>query len=140
MAEQRPERPQRKGARPGGPANGGLKFGRGLFGWILFICLAIMLFMLLSQNRGGAKNLPWSEFLSALDPQGGGTLAAAVAPDKGNNTAQQQQAPKTGPSVSTPPAAFRCGRPSRPGPPRGRPCCSPRSTSPRPTGSPTGSS
>src|SRR4051794_21665767 len=114
MAEQRPERPQRKGARPGGPANGGLKFGRGLFGWILFICLAIMLFMLLSQNRGGAKNLPWSEFLSALDPQGGGTLAAQVAPDKANNAAQQQQAqaPKTGPSVSTPPASAAAARPA----------------------------
>src|SRR5215210_3878091 len=100
MAEQRPERPQRKGARPGGPANGGLKFGRGLFGWILFICLAIMLFMLLSQNRGGAKNLPWSEFLTVLDPQGGGgSLAAAVAPEKGNATGPQQT-PKTGPSVS----------------------------------------
>ena len=33
MAEQRPDRPQRKGARPGGPGNGGLRFGRGLFGW-----------------------------------------------------------------------------------------------------------
>src|SRR3954447_11718376 len=125
MAEQRPERPQRKGARPGGPptagaqprpggpANGGLKFGRGLFGWILFICLAIMLFMLLSQNRGGAKNLPWSEILSALDPQGCGALAAQVAPDKSNKTAQKQpQPPKTGPSVSTPPASAAAARPA----------------------------
>jgi hypothetical protein len=50
MAEQRPDRPQRKGPRPGGNANG-LRFGRGLFGWVLFIGLAIMLFMLLNSRQ-----------------------------------------------------------------------------------------
>ena len=105
MAEQRPERPQRKGSRPGGPANSGLRFGRGLMGWVLFIGLAIMLFMLLNQGNRGAKNLAWSEFYRALDPQG--TLPVANGGVERNTTGagQAQQPPKTGPAVSAAPNA-----------------------------------
>jgi cell division protease FtsH len=54
----------------------------------------------------GAKNLPWSEFLAALDPQGGGQLSAAAQPEKAHPDRDPgAAAPKTGPSVSTPPTA-----------------------------------
>src|SRR4051795_1084218 len=94
MAEQRPERPQRKGPRPGGSANGGLRFGRGLFGWVLFIGLAIMLFMLLNAKASSTKNLAWSEFYHVLDPQGSTPLPGVAAPTTG------AAVPRTGPSVS----------------------------------------
>ncbi|MDB5301175.1 MAG: hypothetical protein JWO87_2838, partial [Phycisphaerales bacterium] len=41
MAEQRPYRPSPKRPRPGLP-NGGIRFGRGLLGWILFVALVLM--------------------------------------------------------------------------------------------------
>src|SRR5437588_141970 len=46
MAEQRPDRPNRKPGRAG-PGNGTLKFRNGLLGWLLFIGLAVMLVVLL---------------------------------------------------------------------------------------------
>ncbi len=52
MSEQRPEKPTRKNGR-GPAANGGMRFGRGVFGWVLFVGLAVMLFMLVNkQSRG----------------------------------------------------------------------------------------
>src|SRR5690348_7445238 len=68
MSEQRPDRqPQRKtgGGRPP-VTNGGLKFGRGLFGWILFIALAIMLFMLLSKTQTAYTPITLSDFYDGL--------------------------------------------------------------------------
>jgi len=50
MAEQKPDRPNRRTGR-GNPSNGGMRWGRGLFGWMLFATLCIVLFMLLNQNR-----------------------------------------------------------------------------------------
>ena len=68
MSEQRPERPNRKAPRPGAPgANGGLKFGRGVFGWLLFIGLAVMLFMLLSQNNQNYRDVKLSDFQNQLE-------------------------------------------------------------------------
>ncbi len=65
MAEQKPDRPQPR--RPRAPiSNGGLKFGRGLFGWVLFIILAIMLFILLNHGKQGYVQIPLSEFLDRL--------------------------------------------------------------------------
>ena len=53
MAEQRPERPNRKTPRPGSPnsGNNGMRFGKGLFGWGLFIGLAIMLIILVKNHQ-----------------------------------------------------------------------------------------
>src|SRR5437868_7779699 len=66
MAEQRPpERPQRKNGRPT-PANGGLRFGRGLFGWMLFIGLAVMLFLLLQKTKTSFTPIAVSEFEGRL--------------------------------------------------------------------------
>src|SRR6187397_2075372 len=77
MAEQRPDRPQRKGTRPGGPGNGAIRF-RGLFGWVLFIGLAVMLFMLLSKQGSTFKTIPFNEFMNILEP-GTGANPAAIA-------------------------------------------------------------
>ncbi len=67
MAEQRPERPPRKNGRPNNP-NNGLHFGsqRGLFGWVLFIALAVLLFMLLSRNSNTHASIPITEFRTRL--------------------------------------------------------------------------
>jgi cell division protease FtsH len=71
--QQRPERPGRKGNRGGsgngnGPAGagGGLKFGRGVFGWLLFIGLAVMLFMLLSDQSKNFREVDISDLMSQL--------------------------------------------------------------------------
>src|SRR4051812_13880019 len=66
MAEQRPDRqPPRKQMRPNnGPS--GMKFGRGVFGWVLFIGLAIMLFVLLRQGQSQTQDVSWSELREQL--------------------------------------------------------------------------
>ncbi len=71
MAEQRPERPNRKNSNGGeGPQRqngaGGMKFGRGVFGWVLFIGLVIMLFLLLQQQPRGYRDITWSDFSRQL--------------------------------------------------------------------------
>ena len=47
--------------------NGGLRFGRGLFGWVLFIALAVMLFMLLSKSQMQYAHVALSDFYSRLE-------------------------------------------------------------------------
>src|ERR1700722_9042961 len=66
MSEQLPpERPSRKNGRIP-PNGGGMRVGRGLFGWVLFIGLAIMLFMLLQQNKHNYQTIQMSEFENYL--------------------------------------------------------------------------
>src|SRR5437588_13031388 len=73
MAEQRPDRQPRKTIRPAtGP--GGMKFGRGVFGWVLFIGLAIMLFILLKNQQMGTQDIAWSELQAKLKAQDVRTL------------------------------------------------------------------
>jgi len=75
MSEQRPDRPGGNRKNGGGGGNGsrqpngnsGLRFGRGLFGWVLFIALAVMLFMLLNKGSTQYASIPLSEFWSRLD-------------------------------------------------------------------------
>jgi len=56
-----PERPSRKPGRT--PPNGnGIRVGRGLFGWVLFISLAIMLVMLLKSTNPTYTKIPLSDF------------------------------------------------------------------------------
>src|SRR5688572_27631771 len=101
MAEQRPDRPQRKGGRPGAPGNGGLRFGRGLFGWVLFIGLAVMLFMLLSRQGGTFKTIPFSEFMNIIEPGAGSNpaqaFASAAQPGAAAAPGQAPTRPATGP-------------------------------------------
>jgi cell division protease FtsH len=66
MADQRPERPNRKPGRPG-PGNGSFRFRSGLVGWLLFIALAVLLVMLV-QNRTQARTvIDTSEFIARFD-------------------------------------------------------------------------
>src|SRR5438045_9636624 len=44
----------------------GRRFGRGIFGWVLFIGLAIMLFLLLRQQRTSTQDISLSEFKDSL--------------------------------------------------------------------------
>ncbi len=75
MSEQRPDRQGNRkngggsgngGRQPNG-GNSGLRFGRGLFGWVLFIALAVMLFMLLNKGSTQYASIPLSEFTTRLD-------------------------------------------------------------------------
>ena len=69
MPEQRPDRqqPRKNGAGRPPTNNGGLRFGRGLFGWVLFIALAVMLFMLLSKSQAQYARVALSDFYSRLE-------------------------------------------------------------------------
>src|SRR5687767_5549750 len=75
MSEQRPDRQGNRSNRSGGGGGGngrqpngnsGLRFGRGLFGWVLFIALAVMLFMLLNKGSTQYASIPLSEFTGRL--------------------------------------------------------------------------
>src|SRR4051812_16096484 len=68
MAEQRPERPNRKPGRPGA-GNGAFRFRNGLLGWLLFIGLAVMLVMLVQHSKTGVTTIPANEFFLKLDAQ-----------------------------------------------------------------------
>jgi hypothetical protein len=59
MSEQRPDRPNPKRNRPG-LTNGGMKFGRGLMGWLLFVALAILMFVWLKQSNNATVQIPLS--------------------------------------------------------------------------------
>src|SRR3978361_1614757 len=67
MAEQRQDRTPRKNGRPPQPGNGGMRFGRGLFGWVLFIGLAVMLFFVLNSKQKSLQDIPLSDFLTQAD-------------------------------------------------------------------------
>src|SRR3954471_20774899 len=85
MSEQRPNPnangPDRGGANGGGGGdrgdrsprkNGrnnppGMKFGRGIFGWALFIGLGVMLFVLLKREQGNPYDLPIGQFRTEVD-------------------------------------------------------------------------
>src|SRR5271155_513788 len=66
MSEQRPpDRPFRKNGRTP-PNGGGMRVGRGLFGWVLFIGLAIMLFLLLQSTRHDYTKIHFTAFETYL--------------------------------------------------------------------------
>ncbi|MGD0770771.1 MAG: ATP-dependent zinc metalloprotease FtsH [Tepidisphaeraceae bacterium] len=60
-----PERPFRKNGR-NSPNGGGMRVGRGLFGWVLFISLAIMLVMLLRNSSPQPQTILMSDFENLL--------------------------------------------------------------------------
>jgi cell division protease FtsH len=81
MADQRPdrERPPRKSNRPSAGATGGLRFGRGLFGWVLFVALAIMGIALLQMKPKPAQ-ISLSEFKKQL--QADKVQSLTIEPDE----------------------------------------------------------
>ena len=66
MSEPKPDRPSRKNGRGTNPS-GGMRFTRGLFGWVLFIGLAIMLFLLVNQNKQRYQPIDLSAFMDKLE-------------------------------------------------------------------------
>jgi cell division protease FtsH len=71
MADPRSERTHRRNGNrnPNNTNNnggGGMRFGRGILGWILFGTLCIALFLMLSRNTGTAVELPVSDVLRQL--------------------------------------------------------------------------
>jgi cell division protease FtsH len=73
MAEQRPERPIRKPNRPGMPGgpngpngNGSMRFSRGIFGWMLFIALAMLLVFLLNMKNKQYTRIGEGEFFKHI--------------------------------------------------------------------------
>src|SRR3984957_5221177 len=65
--EQRPDRPVRKNGRGGGMNPNGMRFSRGLFGWVVFIALAAMMFMIFRQNSGRYEYIKLGQFEQDLD-------------------------------------------------------------------------
>ncbi len=65
MADQKPEKSGRKPGRP--TPNGGMRFGRGLFGWVLLIGLAIMLFLLIKGRGPTRTEIDYSDFRHRLE-------------------------------------------------------------------------
>jgi cell division protease FtsH len=66
MSDPRPDKNGNKknGRTPG--SNGGMRFGRGVFGWFLFIGLAVMLFMFLQTNSRNYSTIDLSQFWNEL--------------------------------------------------------------------------
>ena len=49
------------------PSNGGMRFGRGVFGWVLFIGVAILLFLYLNHQGRTRQEIKINEFYEKLD-------------------------------------------------------------------------
>ena len=52
--------------KPGGPGTPGLKFGRGIFLWVIFIIGVVLVFLTMSTNRDTAATVPYSQFKGEL--------------------------------------------------------------------------
>src|SRR5579862_7713237 len=99
MPDQRPDRQSRKPLRPfAGP--GGLKFGRGVFGWVLFIGLAIMLFVLLRQQQSNTQEFSWSEVRENL--QAGKIRTITIGTDELTGELNTSTAPNVPAKFHTP--------------------------------------
>src|SRR3954470_6621018 len=76
----RGERGPRRNGRNNPP---GMKFGRGIFGWALFIGLVIMLFVVLKREQGNAYDLPVGNFRTEVDNGNVRTVALEADEAKG---------------------------------------------------------
>jgi len=65
MADLKNDKSSRKNPRPN-PNGGGLKFGRGLIGWMLFFGLAILFFMLMKKGGTAYTSVSYSDFETKL--------------------------------------------------------------------------
>jgi cell division protease FtsH len=80
MADQKPENTPRKTNRAQPAPNGGMRFSRGVFGWVLFVVLAIMLFMLLSQGKKNEQKVAIGNFTTWLKE--GKVLSVTIETDE----------------------------------------------------------
>ncbi len=58
--------PRKPGQGRPGNGPGGVRVGRGLFGWVLFICLAFTLFVLLNHGGRGSEEISFSTFMNQV--------------------------------------------------------------------------
>src|SRR5436305_5104713 len=66
MAEQKPEKSGSKRGR-GGTGNGGMRFGRGLFGWVLFVALVVAFVYALRLGHPDYKPIAVNQFMKAVE-------------------------------------------------------------------------
>lgn len=78
LPERDPNSPKKPGKSP--LPKGGVPFGRGVFGWVLFIGVAILLFLWLNNNGGNLANIPYSQFIQELEK--GNVKSVDVAADE----------------------------------------------------------
>jgi cell division protease FtsH len=74
MSEKKPDSPRRRSSRrepPGGP---GARLSRGLFGWIVLIAMAVVLYLLINKQNSRPKDIDLAEFNAALYAGGVETL------------------------------------------------------------------
>src|ERR1700722_2322122 len=107
MSEQRPpdRNPRKNGRTP--PNGGGMRVGRGLLGWVLFIGLAITLFMLINRNSKNYQTIPISVFEADLS---GGMVKSLVI--DGDNVTGEFNVKTTVPGSSVPVTNFQVTYPT----------------------------
>src|SRR5687768_3829654 len=64
---QLPPQPMHYVGQAPAPPPQGPRFGRGLFSWVLFIGIAVLLFLLLSKEGTTHQTLPLGEFMTRLE-------------------------------------------------------------------------
>ena len=57
---------KKKPGQPGGPNGPGVKFSRGVFFWVVFVGLAVMLFLMMRGQQTAADTVTYDTFRSAL--------------------------------------------------------------------------
>jgi cell division protease FtsH len=77
-----------------------MKFGRGVFGWVLFIGLAIMLFVLLRQQQSNLQEFSWSEVRENL--QAGKIRTITIGTDELTGELNTSTAPNVPAKFHTP--------------------------------------
>jgi cell division protease FtsH len=94
MAEQKPERSGSKRGRGG--ANGGMRFGRGLFGWVLFVALVVAFVYALRLNHPDYKAIPVDQFMKAVED--GKVASVTITGDEVDGEFTEEQALKVTPT------------------------------------------
>src|SRR5258706_1878518 len=108
MPEQRPDRPTPKRNRPG-LTNGGMKFGRGLMGWLLFVALAALLFVWLKKSSTATANIPINQFWEQIEK--GNVEQLAIDGDEVIGKLKQEIVVSGTGNKTGPPAQFRTNFP-----------------------------
>ncbi|MGN6727762.1 MAG: ATP-dependent zinc metalloprotease FtsH [Tepidisphaeraceae bacterium] len=67
MSEPQSNKDKTPGRRPRTPANNGMRFGRGLFGWMLFLAVVVLLFLYVSTQSKGQSEVGINTFYTKLD-------------------------------------------------------------------------
>src|SRR5690242_14776284 len=94
MAEQKPERSGSKRGSNGG--SGGMRFGRGLFGWVLFVALVVEFVYAPRFNHPDYKPIPVDQFMRAVEE--GKVAAVTITGDEVDGEFTEEQSIKVTPA------------------------------------------